>query len=264
MSITRTLSLSAAVPLLVAGVIAAGGSHAAGPKNELVAHYCLNSTTSTDCSSRGNNGVATGAVSLVPGILGTAAKFGGYRDLGYVIIPASPSLAFGNNFTVSYWARFDDFAGEDAFANFVPYAIQMAVAKSHDRQGFLSYIASAPEPALGSVGFIDYSTAVALTTPIKLQLGKWLHVTITQRSNPERLRLYVDGALQQTIENGHHNFALSNGQPLYLGAQSPLFGERTYRYPLAGTLDEVRIYNRDLAAIEVFPTVLSDRYGIKD
>lgn len=260
MSTLRRLSLLTVLPA-VAGtlLLAAGPAAAAGPTKGLVAHYCFNATTAADCSGSGNAGTATGSVSLVPGVLGKAAKFGGYQDLGYVRVPASASLAFGNNFTISYWVRLDSYAGEDAFARFAPYATQMAVAKSHDRTGFFSYVA--PGPVTGDTGLIDYGAGVNLLAPFTPQLGRWMHVTFTQRSAPERARLYVDGQLRQTIENGHYDFTVASGEPLFLGAQSPLFGERTYRYPLAGALDEVRIYNRELQAYEIALTVLSDRLG---
>ncbi|MCX7070657.1 MAG: LamG domain-containing protein [Gammaproteobacteria bacterium] len=220
----------------------------------------FNSNVAVDCSSNGNSGVAVGAVSLVPGVLGKAAKFGGYQNLGYVSIPASSSLAFGNDFTISYWVRFDDFAGEDAYARFVPYATQIAVAKSHDSVGLFSYVAPGPERPVA--GFIDYGTGAGVDTPITAEIGRWLHVTVTHRSRPNRLRLYVNGELQQVVENRRYDFSRASAEPLYLGVQSPRFGERTYRYPLAGALDEVRLYNRELTAVEIYLTVLSDRYGI--
>lgn len=262
MSIPRRLLSLASLPLLSAALLTAGPTSAAGPTRGLVAHYCFNATTASDCSNAGNEGTATGSVSLVKGVVGKAAKFGGYENLGYVSVPASASLTFGNDFTISYWVRLDSFAGEDAFAQFVPYATQIAVAKSHDRTGLFSYIA--PGPVTGNIGVIDYGAAVNFSSPITPQLGKWQHVTFSQRSAPERARLYVDGQLRQTIENGHYDFSVASGQPLYLGAQAPLFGERTYRYPLAGALDEVRIYNRELQPFEIVLTVLSDRLGIRN
>lgn len=258
----RSFSISS-LSLVIAALLTAGPAAAAGPTKDLVAHYCFNTSLVADCSSAGNNGVATGSVSLDKGVLGQAAKFGGYQNLGYISVPASPSLTLNNAFTISYWVRLDSFAGEDAFAQFVPFATQIAVAKSHDRAGLFSYI-GATGPTTGNVGLIDYGTAAFFASPITPQLGKWVHIAFTHSTASDRDRLYVDGRLMQTIEGGHYNFATAAGQPLYLGAQSPLSGERTYRYPLAGALDEVRIYKRELSQIELFLTVLSDRLGIKN
>lgn len=267
MSIPRRVLSLASLTLVASSLLITGPSSAAGPRRGLVAHYCFNTTTVSDCSDTGNEGTATGSVSLVPGVLGKAARFGGYQDLGYVRVPASASLAFGNDFTISYWVRFDSFAGENAYGQSVPYATQIAVAKSHDRTGLFSYISAsggASGPEAGSVGVIDYGAGANFNAPIKPQLGKWVHVTFSQRSAPERARLYVDGKLVQTIEDGHYDFSVASGQPLYLGAQAPLFGGRLYTYPLTGALDEVRIYNRELQPFEIYLTVISDRLGIRN
>jgi hypothetical protein len=260
MTFLKTPASLFATPLLMAAALASGAGHAAGPKNGLVAHYCFNKTVSGDCSGGGNHGTPSGSVQLVPGVLGTAAKFGGYQNIGSIEVPSSPSLSFGNIFTISYWVRVDDPAGENAFGQFVPYATQIAVAKSHDAQGLFSYVA--PAPGTGAVGFIDYGAGALLGAPTPVEIGKWLHVTVTHRSNPNCLRLYVNGRLARTIENAGYSFDVANTLPLFLGAQAPLFGNNLFRYPLNGALDEVRIYNRELSAVEIFLIVLSDRYGI--
>lgn len=247
--------------VLAGALLATSQATAAGPTRGLVAHYCFNTSLTADCSSAGNNGAVNGSVSLDKGVLGQAAKFGGYQDLGYIYVPNSRSLSLNANFTISYWVRQDSFAGENSFAQFVPFAPQFAVAKSHDRAGFFSNIGT-NDPTTGSVGFFDYGSGVSFSAAITPQLGKWMHIAYTHNSTADRDRLYVDGRLVQAIEGGHYDFRTAAGQPLFLGAQSPLFGERTYRYPLAGALDEVRIYNRELSQFELFLTVLSDRLGV--
>lgn len=262
MTFLKTPASLFVTPLLLTAALVSGAGHAAGPKNGLVAHYCFNKTTSADCSGGGNHGTPSGSVQLVPGVLGTAAKFGGYQNIGSIEVPSSPSLSFGNVFTISYWVRVDDPAGENAFGQFVPYATQIAVAKRHDAQGLFSYVSPAPPSSPAYVGFIDYGAGALFDTQTPIETGKWLHVTVTHRSNPNRIRLYVNGKLARTIENAGFSFDVANALPLFLGAQAPLFGPNLYRYPLNGALDEVRIYNRELSAVEIFLTVLSDRYGI--
>ena len=259
-------SLSRRVLTVLAGtLLVAGQATAAGPTRGLIAHYCFDTSLTANCSTGGINGVVTGSVSLDKGVLGQGAKFGGYQNLGYIFVPNSLPLAaaLGNNFTISYWVRLDSFAGENAFAQFVPYATQIAVAKRHDRTGFFSYI-GATSPTTGNAGFIDYGAGANLASPITPQLGKWMHVAYTHSQTPNRDRLYVDGLLKQTIDDGRFDYFNAIDEPIYLGAQAPIFGQGVYQYPLAGALDEVRIYKRELSQIELFLTVLSDRLGIKN
>lgn len=263
MTILNSLVPRRATMLLAGTLLIAGPAIAAGPTKGLVAHYCFNTSLVADCSSAGNNGVATGSVSLDKGVLGQSAKFGGYQDLGYITVPNSPSLTLDTNFTISYWVRLDSFAGEDAFAQFVPFATQIAVAKSHDRTGLFSYT-GASGPTTGNIGLIDYGAGANLSSPTTPKIGKWVHVAFTHSKTSDRDRLYVDGLLKQTIDGGHYDFSTAAGQPLYLGAQAPIFGQGVYQYPLAGALDEVRIYNRELQQFEVLLTVLSDRLGIRN
>lgn len=224
----------------------------------LVARYCFNTGLNRDCSANGNNGMIEGDVTRVEGHRGDGARFGGYRSLGYIRVPNSPSLRLSNDFTIAYWAKLNSFAGIDGFQNYLPYGIQMPLAKSHDRSGAFTQLAASEEfPSAGAntatlnVGafFVDNGSIVSKI--LAHQLGDWTHVAYTYKKSRQTLELHINGRMVATSKLSRAELANFSSDDLFLGAQAPLFGRNVFQYPFEGVLDGVRLYKRMLNHREI-------------
>jgi len=219
--------------------------------NGLVAYYCFDDATniSKDCSTNGNNGSPTGQVNSVTGVKGNAANFGGYNNPASIHIPNSSSLQFVQDFTISFALKMTGFDGMDGWGSYSTFGAHSVFAKSHDRTGmsFLAY----GDNATGNVGtgVASYEWggnkndvgAIASNSTV----DKWVTFTYVFSNSSKIAKLYADGVLIKTNENFNQDLSSINSQDLYLGKFSDSW------YPLNGSLDEVRIYNRALTAAEV-------------
>ena len=90
-------------------------------------------------------------------------------------------------------------------------------------------------------------SAIRVETKQRLARRRWHHVMVTYDGSNKAagLRIYVDGKRQQT-EATHDALkgTIKTTKPLYLG-------RRNSHAPFRGRLDDVRIYQRELSAVEV-------------
>lgn len=265
------------VSIQVSGAILAFAASAAYAQGTLLpgdiasglqAHYCFEAALAADCSGHGSNGTAFGNVTAAPGRVGQGANFGGFDSIGFIHVPNTPRLALTSDFTIAYWAKLNSFHGEDPFAQRREYGFQMPLAKSHDRIGGFTGLStlSTPAPPNSTKADLDVVSvfrttgdAVSITyrSP-QYTLGEWLHVAYTFSNAGRTLTEYVNGVLVAQLQlPAGVSFTSLAVEDLYLGAQSPLFGEDLFRYPFAGVLDEVRIYDRELSltAVQVLAEV---------
>lgn len=225
------------------------GFHAnAALTDGLVAHYCFDdaSNLGKDCSTNGNNGTPSGSVVAVSGVVGGGAKFGGYSNPGVIRVPNSSSLKFGTMMSLSYFLKVDDRSGINGngfVANSGNFAI---IAKSHDRSGMVWMTNTSETNKLVSW---SQGNGVSVTAGTEVvsgwannTLGRWVHVVEVVSSNG--FKTYMDGNLARSL-GGYIDFTVSNTQDLYIGKFSDSW------YPLNGTLDDLRIYNRVLSTSEI-------------
>ena len=217
-------------------------------KDGLVAHYCFDDSTNIgkDCSTNGNNGELIGQVNSVTGLSGNAANFGGYNNPASIHVPNSPSLQFTNDATISFAVNMTGLDGMTGYGSYGNYGAHAAFAKSHDRRGFIINLSGNDAKQLSSgAGSFEWGNNGIGGTTDNYQVGQWRYFTYVFSNSTHIAKLYADGVLIKTLDTFNQSFESANAQDLYLGKFSDKW------YPLNGSLDEVRIYNRALTEAEV-------------
>ncbi|HEX5221480.1 MAG TPA: immunoglobulin domain-containing protein [Verrucomicrobiae bacterium] len=189
-----------------------------------------------------NNGTLSGgATANAAGVVGSAFNFDGTNN--FVQVPDAVILK-PTNFTIEGWVRFTGLDTPGTAAVGRQYLIFKQNAFSSNFEGFdLSKVRIA-----GSDRFVfrvstsgGQSAAVYSTTLIAT--GVWYHLAAVRGAN--LLEIYLNGQLQSQTNVA---FAQSYGtQPLFFGSSGQASFDRKFR----GTLDEVTLYNRPLAANEI-------------
>ncbi len=198
----------------------------------LVAAFSFNEASGNatlDSSGRVNNGVASN-ITRVPGRYGNGLMFNGTSSL--VSIANSPSLDLSTGMTVEAWVSPNalssfravvtrEFSSTDAWA--------LLANDNGSRPGAFVRTGSTTGPLSGARG------------SAQLPLNSWTHIAGTYDGT--QLRFYENGALVSSTAIAG---AIAQGaNALTLGASS-IWGEY-----FSGIIDEVRIYNRALTAVEV-------------
>jgi hypothetical protein len=180
-----------------------------------------------DSSGYGFNGTASGGYSWVQGKRGYGMSFDGSN--GLVSIPKEVYSSITNKMSICAWVKMDTLTGINTFAS------------TFQSGGFgLTY----NEPTSNRIAFRlyrggAYHSAVSNAQP---NTGEWIFLVGTYDN--ATIKLYVNGVLQTTTTNTTGNMTHST-QPLMLGMNPPL------ENPFDGSIDEVRLYNRDLTQEEV-------------
>ena len=209
---------SAPVTVTVANVTPAG----------LVAAFGFEEGTGTsvaDSSGRGNNGTVSGAA-WVQGRFGSALSFDGVNDMVTVLDSASLDLSTG--MTLEAWVN------PRALNGYVTLLMK-------ERPGHLAYALYASTDtgrASGEIATIGNFDTRSLSP---LPLNTWTHIAVTY--NGTALTLYVNGGAVST--RAVTGTILQSANPLRIGGNL-IWGEY-----FNGIIDEVRIYNRALTAVEI-------------
>jgi Leucine-rich repeat (LRR) protein len=191
-----------------------------------------------------NNGTLQGGASAnAVGVVGLAFNFDGTN--GYVQIPDAPALK-PTNLTVEAWVRFTSL--NSSVSGTAPAGEQFIVFKQNPSQySFEGYYLGKTRIAGQDHFTFQVTSASAATCEVDsvtlVVTGVWYHVAAARGSN--YVQLYVNGQLEST---NSVSFAQDYGTlPLYFGTS----GESYWDGKLAGTLDEVSLYNRALSSNEV-------------
>jgi hypothetical protein len=233
---------------LLLSALAISGTAMADLNTGLVAYYCFDDATNLgkDCSTNGNNGTAEGQVTASTGLVGGSATFGGYNNPADIHVPNSPSLQFASDATISFAVNMTGLDGMDGWGEYSAYGVHSAIAKSHDRSGFIINVVGNDKKQLGSsAGSFEWDTNGIGATTKNYQVGQWRHFIYVFSNKTHTAKLYADGVLIKTLKTFKQSFDSSNAEDLYLGKFSDSW------YPLNGQLDEVRFYNRALSATEI-------------
>jgi hypothetical protein len=184
-------------------------------------------TNATDSSGTGGTGTISGATRTTAGRFGGALSFDGVND--WVTIPDSNPLDLTTGMTIEAWMR--------------PTAVgtDWLTVLLKEQPGNLIYALYAGDgngrPATHVFTTADRGTNSTTATP----LNAWTHLAATyDRTN---LRLYVDG-VQVASRSLTGNLRTSTGV-LRIG------GNNIWAEWFSGVIDEVRVYNRALTAIEI-------------
>jgi len=203
------------------------------PPAGMVAWLTGDSTT-VDLSGNGNHGVLQGAATYGAGRVADAFLLSAHTD--FVTVADDPSLDFTGDFSIDAWVRsktgstatiIDKRSG--TAANPVGYHLFISAAnlgfQLGDGSTFLNHIA--PGPAIND--------------------GNWHHVAVTvERASSTGGRLYSDGVLVHTFDPTTRPGSIVNTSSLRMG-QRYFAGQQ----PFGGAIDEVEIFDRELAAQEI-------------
>ena len=216
---TTSAEVSAIVPL-------------SAPDDGLVAAYGFEETSGAaviDSSRFGNGGTISGAARTASGRYGRALSFDGVNDL--VTVADSPSLDIATGMSVQAWV----------------YPTALSSVRSvvmKEASAGRTYALYANDTASRPAAYVATSASPASDGPggtAQLPLNTWSHVAATYDGS--NLRLYMNGTLVGTRAISGQVTATAN--PLRIGGNT-IWGEY-----FAGRIDEVRIYNRPLAATEI-------------
>jgi hypothetical protein len=188
-----------------------------------------------------NDGISVGGVTGVPGMVGGALQFDG--SSAEVAVSNAPNL---QTFSVETWVRFDSLDSTSTSWPGQQYLVfrqnsreynfeAFALAKERDSGGDrLRFIMTSVYPSVinDNIGSTNYVTA-----------GLFYHVVGT--FDATNMHLYVNGVLHAAA---NHPYPVDYGQePMFFGNS----GTNVWYGYLAGTLDEVSLYNRPLSPSEV-------------
>jgi hypothetical protein len=207
--------------------------------------------STNDIAGTNNGALVAGATDTAPGVVGTGFHFNGTND--YVRVPDSPNFHL-TNFTIETWVKFDKlntpstgptpgqqymvFKQNSQYSNFEGFGL------IKDRS--ISAGGGATTTANGDIFLLEvtYKTNVVEVTGVTtIQTGVWYHVAAMRGTN--FLRLYVNGKLDaQMPVNQPQDYG---NLPLYFASS----GQSYWDCKLAGSLDEVSLYNRVLSSNEV-------------
>ena len=190
----------------------------------------------------GNNGVIGNSnnVSYVTGKVGQAIKFRGVDAPTQITVQNDSSLQFGNEFTVAYWLKMDNLKGEEgSMQSTVAEGIHAIFAKEHDKEGNMySYLST-------SSGTINFGTGnQGESVNGTFTVGNWVHVAQVISGNNIKMFLNGDEVLNETLTQAF-DFTVANSKNLTIGRLGNGW------YPLYGTLDEFRMYNKAITESEV-------------
>ena len=182
--------------------------------------------TVADASGTGNTGTIAGATRTVSGRFGGALSFDGVNDR--VTVPHAASLALTTGLTLEAWVA--------------PAALgDWRTVLLKERSGGLSYALYASDGGSRPAAFARGASDVDATGTAALTLNDWTHLAATH--DGATLRLYVNGV--QVATRALAGSLAAGTAPLSIGGNG-VWGEW-----FSGRIDEVRVYNRALAAADV-------------
>jgi hypothetical protein len=181
--------------------------------------------TVSDASGNSNQGTVSGAT-WVAGKYGSSLRFNGTSAL--VTVPDSNSLDVATAFTIQAWVY------PTASNNW-----RTVVMK--DAPSGLAYAIYSHNNGNRPAGYIRTGTDVAVNGSAALALNTWSHVALIY--NGSTLRLYVNG-----VQRGSRT---TTGAVPATAGNLTIGGNMAWGEYFAGSIDEVRIYNRALSVTEI-------------
>jgi hypothetical protein len=213
----------------------------------LIAYYPFNSSTA-DSSGLGNNGTAYN-LQLVPDRFGNpnaAYHFNGVSS--YIQVKDNAALRLNNtDFTFNVWAKIDTYSSSygsvilgkrgPGDANGWLYGIHgYALPNNGATVGQTTFqVSGGNDPFAGGVKTINTNT--------------WYMLTTTYSVKKQQISFYVNGVLDNTINNIPTPIATANSD-MFIGSDNPVVGGASAYY-FKGSLDDIRIYSRALDLSEI-------------
>jgi glucose/arabinose dehydrogenase len=191
-------------------------------------------TIAGDASGNGITGTLVSAPAWVAARNGTGLSFNGSSS--YVNLGNPAALQLGGSMTLSAWVFEVANVGDDG----------QIVAKSNGTAGW--QLKSSPD-----TGVRTFAVAITNADGAAVQrygrtvraLNTWYHVAGVYDAAGQSLHIYLNGVLDDGVLSGTVGTSQRNA------AVNANIGRRTGGYYIRGTIDDVRIYGRALAAAEI-------------
>jgi PKD repeat protein len=198
--------------------------------NNLVAAFSFDEgsgTTIADASGTASNGTISGATWASQGKYGKALSFDGVND--WVTVSDTSSLDLTHSMTIEAWV----------YPTVAPTGWRTIVVKEQSG-GVVYYLhasSASNQPATG----VFIGAEQRLQGGSRLAANTWTHLAATYDGT--RQRLYINGI--EVANRPQTGQIQTSNSPLHIGGNS-VWGEY-----FQGRIDEVRIYNRALSAVEI-------------
>jgi len=207
----------------------------ANAQSDLVAYWKFDEysgSTTADSSGNANNGVKNGTI-RVEGKHDYALHFDGESD--YVVVPDSQSLNLTDAFTFSAWIYPRSFGNSKSGRIFDKNS---TAAYAFYLRNWTSAYSDTFGITLGGNQYAAQNNSITLE--------KWQHIAVTfdKSLSSGQIKFYVDGVERGTATRTKN--VPSNTHQLLIGIR-----EDFNRSAFDGVIDELRIYNRALAAGEI-------------
>ncbi len=237
---------AARLRVLSAILAASMGSLACAQSSGLVAAYSFDEgsgTIAADSSGNGNKGtLVNGTTWSTTAKFGRAANFDGVDDR--IDVADSSSLDLTNGMTLEAWVRPAANSG-----------YRTVVLKEVSGELAYSLYAADSDHATHPSGWVRISGASHYADGTgALPLNTWSHIAVTY--NGSALVYYVNGV--QTSSTAVSGAIMTSNLPLRIGSNT-IWGEY-----FQGQIDEVRVYNRALAASEIQTDMVTPISGAAD
>ena len=204
----------------------------------IVAGWPMNETVGVIVADvyNGNDGLASGGATIVPGLLGNARSFDGVS--GIVNISGTAQLDFigaaNQNFTISYWVKRQ------------PATTSETAFSKYDSSGASKYVMMW-DYAGGTADYTIWTGAAWYTAhlaAIPYANNEWHHIVFERNTALQELRLYIDGIFASNVAIANTEDA-STLVPFTIGADTG------GNWPYNGTIDEFVIWNNTLTDSEI-------------
>jgi hypothetical protein len=191
----------------------------------------------------GSNGVVSGTLTFVPGMVGHAFKFDGTDT--QITFPAGDGNFGNNNFTIDCWVNTTSTRTEEAFLG------KRATCDASNPYWDIrigSGTTQLPPTGFFRIEFCSGGDVAPfyINSTNSINDGLWHHFALTRQG--ATMSLYLDGLLNTNYNYGSIN-NLTNGQPMIAGTSVCQTHDSTL--PYSGALDELDLWNRALSASEI-------------
>ena len=199
----------------------------------LVAFWRMDETgggTVSDSTARNHTGTINGEAIIATGFINNGVNFHGNGEASNISVADASDLEFTavQSFTVSAWINPSTVTGKE----------ETIIAKSRDTGNYYGIWLNTSGQWVfrGPNGDVTSGSAT-------VSQGSWTHVAVVQNGPANTRTIYVNG-----VAAGSGAAQAGNGTGAFWMAQQNVSGTPE---SFVGTLDEVRVYNRALAASEI-------------
>lgn len=231
----------------------------------LQGHWMLDESSGAVASDRagGHNGTLMNAAAWDPAdgeIAGSIDLELGSSD--YVTVPDFAESDNGDKLTVSYWIRPETLPGGST------HVAKWDFNNTNSSWGVRADVGDPSELIVFIGGLMEGGNNYFYSNDADLVTGAWAHLSFVYDGaagpmNADRLKIYKNGVLLNGSYFGAIPVALNNTpEPVTFGrpiVNNPPFGEF-----MDGNMDDIRIYNRALSAVEIQEMLRMDSSSVLD